>query len=411
MAQTTHFTNAVARLESLEDWLRADGPGRARALERSLERIRDLDGGLRAWVEVNPQPQTATGPLAGIPFGVKDVIDTKDLVTEYGSPLYRGRRAAADAAIVRQLRDLGAILLGKTQTAAFAHRNPPPTRNPRDLAHTPGGSSSGSAAAVAAGMIPIAVGTQTLGSVVRPASFCGITGFKPSHGLFSMEGVLSMSPSLDTLGFFTQTPADMLRLWEALGQPLGDAEDVAFGAVDPLPEVEPEMGAGFGEAVTMLRGRGLTVRALRLAPLLETLAVETRVVMYYEGARFHEPRLREFGDRLLDLADLVREGLEITERRYREARAAIAQGRLELNQQFRATPVILAPAATGPAPKGLASTGDPRINAPWTALGVPAISIAMPVPSGLPLGMQVSAAHGQDARVLRAGAKLAALLQ
>lgn len=398
------------RLDRLEDWLQASPAARAEAVERSLQCIRQTDPSLHAWVEVNPQPCAGAGSLAGIPYGAKDVIDTKDLVTEYGSPIYRGRRMAADAALVRLLASRGALLLGKTETAAFAHRTPPPTRNPRNPEHTPGGSSSGSAAAVAAGMIPFALGTQTLGSVVRPASFCGITGFKPSHGLFSMEGVLSMSPSLDTLGFFTSTPSDMLRLWEALDQPTGSADAVAFAAVDPLPPVEPPMEAAFREAVSRLRSRGVPVRALPVAPLLERLAVETRIVMYYEGARFHEPRYREFGDRLLDLADLVREGLEIPERRYREARASIAQGKQEMAAYYETTPIILAPSASGPAPKGLGSTGDPRVNAPWTALGVPALSLPMPAGNGLPLGLQLAAAHGHDTQALQAAVRVADLL-
>ncbi|MBZ5576707.1 MAG: amidase [Acidobacteriia bacterium] len=411
MALTAHPVPASGiRLERLEQWLEACPAAREEAVAFSLERIRTLDPTLHAWVEVNPQPHTEAGRLAGIPYGAKDVIDAKDLVTEFGSPLYRGHRGAEDAAIVRQLHSAGAVLMGKTQTAAFAHRTPPPTRNPRNLDHTPGGSSSGSAAAVAAGMIPFALGTQTLGSVVRPASFCGITGFKPSHGLISMEGVLSMSPSLDTLGFFTHTPSDMLRLWEALRYPCGDAENVALGAVEPLPEVEAPMAGAFRAAVSLLRGRGLAVQPLPIAPLLEKLAGETRIVMYYEGARFHEPRFREYGDLLLDLADLVREGLEIPDHRYQEAQASIASAKQQMAALCKATPVILAPAATGPPPRGLTSTGDPRLNAPWTALGLPAIAFPMPAPAGLPLGLQLAAAHGEDARVLRAALRVASLL-
>jgi Asp-tRNA(Asn)/Glu-tRNA(Gln) amidotransferase A subunit family amidase len=186
-----------------EQWLHADPDTRKRALAASLQRIRRLDKSICVWVQVHPQPQTGDGPLSGIPFGAKDIIETRNLVTEYGSPVYKGRRGVDDAAIVRRLKSLGAILVGKTQTAAFAHTTPPPTRNPRNLAHTPGGSSNGSAAAVAAGMIPFSLGTQTGGSVLRPASFCGVTGFKPTYGLFSLEGVLQYAHSLDTLGFFT----------------------------------------------------------------------------------------------------------------------------------------------------------------------------------------------------------------
>src|SRR5215469_15923733 len=151
------------------------------------------------------------------------------------------------------MRKRGGVLMGKTQCASFAYRTPPPTRNPRDLAHTPGGSSSGSAAAVAAGMVPVALGTQTKGSVLRPASFCGVTGFKASYGLLPMEGVLPLAKSLDTLGFFTHTPADMLLLWESMGQPAGEAEDFALGAPEPIPTVEPAMATAFQNALSLLR--------------------------------------------------------------------------------------------------------------------------------------------------------------
>jgi len=370
-----------------------------------------MDGSIRAWVQVQPQPQTGEGPLAGIPFGVKDVFETQNLATEYGSPVYKGRRGNEDAAIVRRLRSLGGVVMGKTQTAAFAYRTPPPTRNPRNLDHTPGGSSSGSAAAVAAGMIPLAIGTQTLGSTLRPASYCGITGFKPTYGLFSMDGALTFARSLDTLGFFTHTPAGMLLLWEALGQPRGREEDFALGAPDPLPDLEPAMANAFRESLSRLRSRGLIVEPLAIRPLLEKLASEAVVVEKYEGARAHEQRFNQYGDRLLDLAGLVREGLRISEQRYQDALTFISQSRQDIAERYKTTPVILVPAATGPAPRGLASTGDARMNSPWTAMGTPAISIPMPIPDGLPLGFQLTAAHGQDARVLRTAKRIAALFE
>jgi Asp-tRNA(Asn)/Glu-tRNA(Gln) amidotransferase A subunit family amidase len=398
-----------SELGPLHAWLDADATVRRQALESLPARIRRLDVSLQAWVVVAPQPQCADGPLAGIPFGVKDIIETESLPTEYGSALYRGRRGNEDAAIVRELRQAGGIVMGKTHTAVFAYKTPAVTRNPRNPEHTPGGSSSGSAAAVAAGMIPLAVGTQTLGSVLRPASYCGVTGFKPTHGLFPMDGVLGMAPSLDTLGFFTHTSGDMLRLWEALGKPCGADEDFAWGVPEPLPEVEPAMIAALEGALAALRRRGLTIRGVPISEMLDRLPEETRIVMFYEGAQSHESRYRQYGDQLLDLAVLVREGLEIPDARYRQALAYIAECKRRLAECYEMTPVILAPAATGPAPHGLGSTGDPRANSPWTAMGTPAISIPMPV-SGLPLGLQLTAAPGQDARVLRAAIRVAALL-
>jgi Asp-tRNA(Asn)/Glu-tRNA(Gln) amidotransferase A subunit family amidase len=394
-------------LNRLEEWARASRAVRQRALELSLERIGRLDPAIHAWVQVLPQPATGDGPLQGIPFGVKDIIETQNLVTEYGSPIYAGRHGTSDAAIVRQLRSLGGILVGKTQAAAFAYRTPPPTRNPRNLEHTPGGSSSGSAAAVAADMIPLAIGTQTVGSVLRPASYCGVTGFKPSYGLLSMEGVLPLAHSLDTLGFFTHTPEGMLLLWEALGQSPGGDQDVALGVPEPLPEVEPEMASAFRETISLLRARRLVVQPIQITPMLDKLTAENRIVLYYEGARFHQERFQQYGARLLDVADLVREGLQISGQRYQAALTFISECKEEMAERYKTTPVILVPAATGPAPQGLASTGDARMNAPWTTLGTPAISIPMPVRDGLPLGLQLTAAHGQDARLLRAAQRVA----
>lgn len=394
------------RLETLTQWLNASRTTREQALQPCLDHIRAMDSSIQAWVQVLPQRPTGSGKLSEIPFGVKDIIETRGLATEYGSPIYNGRIGTADAAIVRQMRQRGAILLGKTQAAAFAYRTPAPTRNPRDLARTPGGSSSGSAAAVAAGMVPIALGTQTRGSVLRPASYCGVTGFKASYGLLPMEGVLPFAKSLDTLGFFTHTPADMFMLWESIGHPAGRTEDFALGAPDPLPEVEPAMAAAFQNALSLLRGGGVSIRSIDIAGMLGKLDDATTTVMFYEGARFHRQRFNEYGSRLADLADLVREGLQISVERYDEARRYVAECKARVAELYKATPVILVPAATGPAPLGLASTGDARMNAPWTALGTPAISIPMPVPNGLPLGLQLTADRGQDARVIRTAVQL-----
>ena len=394
------------RLETLSQWLNASRKDRELALQPCLDRIQAMDTSIHAWVQVSPQRPTGNGTLSEIPFAAKDIIETRGLSTEYGSPIYKGRIGTTDAAIVRDMRRRGAILLGKTHTTSFAYRTPGPTRNPRNLEHTPGGSSSGSAAAVAAGMVPVAFGTQTRGSVLRPASYCGVTGFKASYGLLSLEGVLPFAKSLDTLGAFTHTPADMLMFWEALGHPTGRAEDFVLAAPEPMPEVEPEMAAAFQDALTLLRGAGVSIRPVDIAGMLGKLDEAGTTVMFYEGARFHEQRYKEYGDRLADIAVLVREGLAMPVQRYDEARRYIAECKARVAEMYKTTPVILVPAATGPAPLGLASTGDPRMNAPWTALGTPAISIPMPVRDALPLGLQCTADHGQDARVLRTAARL-----
>jgi len=399
---TTGAAADSPRVETLTQWLGASPGERKRAVQTCLDRIRVTDPELHAWVQVSPQKPTGHGRLSGIPFGVKDIVETQGLSTEYGSPIYRGRIGESDAAIVRDLRSRGAILLGKTETTAFSYRTPAPTRNPRNLEHTPGGSSSGSAAAVAAGMVPFAVGEQTLGSVLRPASYCGVTGFKPTYGALSMEGVLPLARSLDTLGFFTHTPQDMLALWDAMGHSPGPSEELPFGVPEPALDVEPAMSAAFQRAVTTLRSAGVRIEPVGIAAMLSKLAEASMTVMFYEGARFHEERFNEYGARLGALAALVRDGLLIPVASYDEARRYIAECQAGIAEIYKNTPVILVPAATGPAPPGLGFTGDTRMNAPWTALGTPAISIPMAVTNGLPLGLQLTANRGEDGRLLRA---------
>ena len=408
----------------LTEWLAAAREAREGMLQTSLERIRELDPSIHAWARVDPQ-RAGDGPLAGIPFGVKDIIDTKDLATEYGSPIYSGHRPWSDADIVSRLRRLGAVLLGKTETTAFAYRTPAPTRNPRNPLHTPGGSSSGSAAAVAAGMVPIAIGTQTQGSVLRPASFCGVAGFKPTFGWCPTDGVLPLAPSLDTLGFFTATAADMLALWThvyvgpARGEPrsieprtrrTADLANLSFAVPDPPLDVEPPMAAAFDATIGRLRGAGLPVAPVALGDVCDTLNTASRSVMAFEAAQAHARRYAKYGDRLADLADLIREGQRLAEPRYRDALERMAECRIQVAALHARTPILLVPAATGPAPAGLTSTGDPRMNAPWTALGTPAIAVPMGEDRGLPLGLQLVAAPGDEERLLHAAVRVEELL-
>jgi Asp-tRNA(Asn)/Glu-tRNA(Gln) amidotransferase A subunit family amidase len=389
-------------VETFSEWLRADREARKRGLEVCLKRIQDLEPSIHAWVAVQPEQPTGEGPLSGIPFGVKDIVETKGMATEYGSPLYKGRLGSEDAAIIRDLRGRGAVLVGKTVTTAFAYRTPGPTRNPRNLDYTPGGSSSGSAAAVAAGMVPFTIGEQTRGSMIRPASFCGVTGFKPTHDLLPMEGVLILSKSLDTLGLFTHTPADMIALLGAMGHPTGTPEQFSFGVAEPILACDPDMADAFRQTVGLLRNSGLDIKPVDIAETLKKLEQATDVQMFYEGARANQARLQEFGDRLdKPLANLVREGVEISNQKYQDAKRFLADSRTKFREMFKSTPVMLTPAAPGAAPLGLATTGDPRMNAPWTALGNPAINVPMPV-TGLPLGLQLTADLDQDARLLQA---------
>lgn len=378
-------------------------------MDLCLRRIAERDPQVLAWAAVSPDPRPADGPLLGLPFGAKDIFETRDLPTCYGSPLYAGRRGQRDAALIEELFRAGGVLLGKTHTAAFASFDPAPTRNPRYAGHTPGGSSAGSAAAVAAGMAPFAIGTQTLGSVLRPASYCGVCGFKPSYGLIPVDGALPFAPSLDTVGFFTESVDDMLCLWTRgfggrCDAPLQRAARFRVHAEEPMERALRMAAEG-------LRASGVEVDEMDPPAGWDGLPAAARTVNAYEGARSHAARYREFGDRIgVRLAALVRRGLAIPQREYEDALATVAQMRAAVAQIFWEYPAILTPAAAGPAPEGLESTGDPAHNAPWTALGVPAISVPLPV-DGAPLGLQITAAWGRDDALISVAAQAEQLLR
>jgi len=363
-------------------------------LDGCLRQISLAEPQVRAWVEVAPQASREGQPLSGIPYGAKDIIETRGLATEYGSRLYEGRKGDVDAQVVMLLREAGAVLLGKTQTTAFASFDPAPTRNPRLAGHTPGGSSAGSAAAVAAGMVPFAVGSQTLGSVLRPASFCGVCGFKPTFGLVPVGGVMPFAPSLDTLGFFTQTAADMQCLW-SLGFS-GRGGTLFKRALLLRVPAGGDMMRAVGEAAARLRESGVEVHEADPPEGWQELVRAAFTINEYEGARSHRERFERYGARMgARLAELLRAGLEMPEAEYRAALSRVERMRMDLTDLFWEYPAILTPAAAGGAPEGFASTGDPSHNAPWTALGVPAISLPLPV-DGAPLGLQMVAAWGRD---------------
>ena len=380
-------------------WLDSKARSRDELIALCVERIGARDAQLKAWVEVSPQTELGRGPLNGIPFGAKDIFETRDLATEYGSPLYAGRKGSTDAALVARLRGLGAVLLGKTQTTAFAYFDPAPTHNPHDLTRTPGGSSSGSAVAVASGMVPFALGTQTLGSIIRPASYCGVIGFKPTHGTLPLEGVLPFAPSLDTAGLFTQTADDMRLLWTRMGNKA--ALPKPWLAVPTLmPTVEPQMEIAFRITVERL-SLSYQVNIVELPKDFSGLTAAARLIAAYEGARTHALRRREHGDQIgRKLAQLVDEGLAIPAAHYHTALALVADVKRETRRLFNQYPFLLTPAATGPAPEGLESTGDPVMNCAWTALGFPVISVPMPAHNGLPMGLQIVADLGCDSELV-----------
>jgi Asp-tRNA(Asn)/Glu-tRNA(Gln) amidotransferase A subunit family amidase len=342
-------------------------------------------------------------PLSGVPFGVKDIFDTAELPTEWGSAVYAGRRPEVDSALVAELKGLGAFVLGKTHTTAFAYYDPAPTRNPHNWEHTPGGSSSGSAAAVAAGMVPLALGTQTQGSVLRPASFCGVVGFKPSRGVLPLDGVLPCSPTLDTAGLFTQTVDHMQFVWDAL-RPSDDAtaaQQIVSIDWPPQKQTDPGMEECVGAAMERLAAAGVATERGEAPASFGRLPQAIQDVMAYEAAQTHHERYEEHGARLgQKLTELIETGRQVSRSRYEDGLATISTAEHELLVWAGADTVIATPAAMGPAPRGLETTGDPACNAPWTALGATAISVPCGMVGDLPVGLQLTAVAGLDSMLL-----------
>ena len=374
-----------------------------------LERIDAWEGELRAWAWLDPDAALAQarardaeaprGPLHGLPVGVKDVIDTADMPTAYGSPIYEGHRPERDADCVAWLREQGAVILGKTVTTEFATYQPPVTVNPRDPERTPGGSSSGSAAAVAAGMVPVAYGTQTAGSVIRPASFCGVVGFKPRHGWVSTAGVKRLSARLDTLGTFGRTVADAALL--AGFEPAAREPRIAFCRT-PWVEAAPEAEEA---------ARRVGARQLELPPQFASLADAQEAVMAFDVARNLEPEWREHREGLSQvMQDYIARGQEVPEEEAEAAAALRDQCRSRLPEVLAGLDALLVPAALGEAPlRSEGNTGDPLLCRAWTLLGVPAISVpGLTGPAGMPVGVQLVGLD--EAAVLGAAQRVEAAL-
>jgi Asp-tRNA(Asn)/Glu-tRNA(Gln) amidotransferase A subunit family amidase len=386
----TLLTRIEQREEQLKAWAYV---ARAEAEQAAAEADRESASGKRR------------GPLHGIPFGVKDIFDTAGMPTGWGSPLYAGRVSDSDAALVARLKQAGAIVLGKTHTTGFAYFDPAPTRNPHHPDHTPGGSSSGSAAAVADGMVPFALGSQTLGSVLRPASFCGVVGLKPTFGALPLGGVLPFAPTLDHAGLFTRTVGDMAWLWAALAPesaPAAAGRRLAWPRWPIEGQLEPEMSSGLDHALARLTEAGFLIDEISLPESFQRLPSAILTVFRFEGAQTHKDRFAQYGVRIGEkLAAVVEEGLRIDRSSYEQALDALALARRDYQQLTEKHPVWVTPSALGPAPKGLGSTGDPRANAPFTALGVPAISLPFAqTAAGLPMGLQLAAARGREHALL-----------
>ncbi len=355
-----------------------------------------------------------TGPLHGIPIGVKDIIDTADFPTELGTALYAGRRPAWDASCIAACRAAGAIVLGKTVTTEFAFFHPGKTRNPRNLAHTPGGSSSGSAAAVADAMVPVALGTQTAGSVIRPASFCGVVGYKASFGDFSLSGIRPFSESLDTLGVFTASVADAVLLRGVL---IGGDAPTTLAPADGPPRLAlfrtPQWGDADAEsrecvenAGRRLSREGAVVDEVALPAEFSTLIEDHRTIMAYEAARNYLYEMTRLADRLSpQFLALLEQGMAIPRTRYRVARNVVAIAKRRFASLCEGYDALIVPATVGEAPLATEGTGDPLMSRIWTALHGPALTLpAGEGARGLPLGAQFVAPAGCDETLLRAAA-------
>ena len=403
----------------------AQGKASAEAIVRACsERIAMREQEVGAWVHFDPQQAIDTaraidraatrGPLHGIPFGVKDIIDTVDYPSECGTPIYAGRRTPWDAACVAAARAAGALLLGKTVSTELAYFAPGKTRNPHKLAHTPGGSSSGSAAAVADCMVPLAIGTQTGGSVIRPAAFCGIVGYKPSFGLVSRAGVKTEADRLDTIGFFARTVADAALFASSItGRPalaylseFASPLRIAICRTPEWPDAAPETVALFEHLPSLLARRGARVSDLELPEAFREIRTTHAAIMAYEAAHAYAYEWHAHGGQLSrQLRELIIEGIGTSAERYDAACVHSHTCSALFAEVMRDFDVLLTPSAIGQAPEGLASTGSPAFNRMWTLIGTPAVTVPAGLgPLGLPLGIQVVGRAGDDALTLSAAA-------
>jgi len=355
--------------------------------------------------------QLASLPLRGLPVAFKDIFDTADLPTQYGSPVYAGHRPAADASAVVMTRQAGGILIGKTVTTQFASLVPSTTRNPRNLAHTPGGSSAGSAAAVAAGMVPIAFGTQTAGSVIRPAAFCGVAAFKPSYRLIPMVGVKDVAWHLDTAGLFGAGVCDIAFAAAAVLQrdlrvdgAIPASPRIALARTHLWPQASPAMQRAVETAAKIVQAAGAKVSELALSPIVEDAYEAQFTIQDYENIRalaFEYDRHRDRIDSLLRTQ--LERASAISADEYDAARRLARRGRQLLADAMADYDVILTPSARGAAPHGFATTGDPMFNRLWTLMGAPCVNVTgLSDDKGLPLGVQIVGRLGRDRAALEA---------
>ncbi|RZT35546.1 amidase [Cupriavidus agavae] len=396
----------------------------------SLERIAELDVRIHAWQHVDPDAAIAraraldagkvTGALHGVPIGVKDLMDTADMPTTYGSPIYAGHRPTLDAAAVALARSAGAIVVGKTVTTEFATFQPGPTCNPRALANapcTPGGSSSGSAAAVAAGMVPLAFGTQTAGSIIRPAAYCGVVGYKPTHATLPLAGIKPLSPSLDTVGvlarrvddaaLFIGTLARNASIVDACGAASGSLR-IGICRTPHWARASTDARAAIDTAAQSLAQLGATVQDFALPTACDALTEAQMDIMAFEALAAFAPEAT--GSSALFSAAFVRQleaGRAVTGERFQAALATAELARMALAAALASFDAIIAPSAEGEAPAGLEATGDPIFCRMWTLLGTPCVHVPTGTgASGMPVGVTVTGPRHEDARVLAVAHRL-----
>ena len=394
----------------------------AALLSDCLERIAEREPTVHAWTFVDADgamqrarvldSQVPTGLLHGLPIAVKDLFDTFDMPTCYGSPIYADHRPQADAASVALARAAGAIVVGKTVTTEFATFHPGPTCNPRNPKHTPGGSSSGSAAAVADGMVPLAFGTQTAGSIVRPAAYCGVVGYKPTYGTINRVGVKMISDTLDTLGALARTVPDAALFVAALSDRRellierlqAGAPRVGLCRTYEWDRAGPATVAIFEDAARRLREAGATVRDIALPPPFAGLAEAQLAVMVREVAQSlsHEWHVHREG-LSGEMIAMIEAGLAVSPGRYDAARTLARSCRAALADVFADIDVVLAPSAAGEAPEGIQATGDPLFNRMWTLLHTPVVHLPLGLgPRGLPVGVTIAGPIGADRPTLSA---------
>jgi len=394
-----------------------------------LERIEERDGAVLAWAHLDPEQALAEARerdrerprslLHGVPVGVKDILDTHDMPTECGSPIYKGNRPASDAACVAMLRAAGMVVMGKTVTTEFAMRNPGPTRNPHDPTRTPGGSSSGSAAAVGDFQVPLGIGTQTAGSVIRPASYCGVVGYKPTHGRIMRNGMKVLAESLDTIGCMSRSVQDanaFASVMEGVAvKPLttvAQAPAFAWSKTHIWEEAEPGTREAMKEMLERVKAAGGSAVEINLPPAFRDSLEAQEIIMAFEAWRglayertCHEDKLSTA------LKEYIARGGSDSRERYDWARNVQATCKATFWQLLDRYGALLVPAAPGEAPKNLAFTGSPNFNRIWTMLGVPCVTVpGLTGPGGLPVGIQVVGPAGRANETLAHAAWLESAL-